>query len=246
VSKEKLGTIQRRLAWPLNKDDTHSSRRMYPFLRYKIDILGDSDLVIQALATKSKPSKVTIRSIHLKPLYTACQKIITEIESDDHKLSLSWVPRESNTTANRLCNYASRNHKSASSSSTNANQFLEFTSIPNSTHTPLTTFQASLPQCQPRSPYPPASTTFNFPKSNLALNFNSQTPSGARVEKDTIDLTEKASLPIDTLFQSQPNTISSSSSSSSSSLSSSSSSSSIFSASSALLSSDKQNQDIEL
>jgi ribonuclease HI len=215
--------------------------------RYKIDILGDSDLVIQALATKSKPSKVTIRAIHLKPLYTACQKIITEIESDDHKLSLSWVPREHNTTANRLCNDASRNHKTASSTSTNTDQFLEFTSIPNSTYTPLTTFQASLPQCQPRPSYPPASTTFNFPRSNLALNFNSQTPSGAGLETDPIDLTEKASLPIDILFQPQPNTISSSSSSySSSSLISSSSSSSISSSSSASLILDKQNQDKEL
>ena len=30
-SSEKIGTIQRRLAWPLRKDDTHKSR-MYHFL----------------------------------------------------------------------------------------------------------------------------------------------------------------------------------------------------------------------
>ncbi len=31
-SSVKIGTIQRRLAWPLRKDDTHKSRSVYNFL----------------------------------------------------------------------------------------------------------------------------------------------------------------------------------------------------------------------
>ena len=31
-SSDKIGTIQRRLAWPLRKDDTHKSRRVTKFL----------------------------------------------------------------------------------------------------------------------------------------------------------------------------------------------------------------------
>ena len=35
-SSVKIGTIQRRLAWPLRKDDTHKSRSVNNFLRYLI------------------------------------------------------------------------------------------------------------------------------------------------------------------------------------------------------------------
>jgi hypothetical protein len=34
VSYDKIGTIQRRLAWPLRKDDTHKSRTYHFFLNY--------------------------------------------------------------------------------------------------------------------------------------------------------------------------------------------------------------------
>ena len=34
-SSDKIGTIQRRLAWPLRKDDTHKSRSVNNFLRYQ-------------------------------------------------------------------------------------------------------------------------------------------------------------------------------------------------------------------
>ena len=34
VSYDKIGTIQRRLAWPLRKDDTHKSRSVNNFLFY--------------------------------------------------------------------------------------------------------------------------------------------------------------------------------------------------------------------
>ena len=34
VSYDKIGTIQRRLAWPLRKDDTHKSRTYHFFLRF--------------------------------------------------------------------------------------------------------------------------------------------------------------------------------------------------------------------
>ena len=33
-SSVKIGTIQRRLAWPLRKDDTHKSRSVHNFLRF--------------------------------------------------------------------------------------------------------------------------------------------------------------------------------------------------------------------
>jgi len=33
-SSVKIGTMQRRLAWPLRKDDTHKSRSVYNFLDF--------------------------------------------------------------------------------------------------------------------------------------------------------------------------------------------------------------------
>ena len=38
-SSVKIGTIQRRLAWPLRKDDTHKSRSVTNF--FQIEALGD-------------------------------------------------------------------------------------------------------------------------------------------------------------------------------------------------------------
>ena len=38
----KIGNIQRRLAWPLRKDDTHKSRKTYPFFYFMILLLGYS------------------------------------------------------------------------------------------------------------------------------------------------------------------------------------------------------------
>ena len=38
-SSDKIGTIQRRLAWPLRKDDTHKSRSVPNFLRDFVSLL---------------------------------------------------------------------------------------------------------------------------------------------------------------------------------------------------------------
>ena len=39
-SSVKIGTIQRRLAWPLRKDDTHKSRRVHNFLGWPVAAPG--------------------------------------------------------------------------------------------------------------------------------------------------------------------------------------------------------------
>ena len=71
VSYDKIGTIQRRLAWPLRKDDTHKSR-MYHFFVKKVRVGSTLDgvrfnLVMFAddvgLLAESRPPKITGRRV---------------------------------------------------------------------------------------------------------------------------------------------------------------------------------------
>ena len=52
-SSVKIGTIQRRLAWPLRKDDTHKSKSVNNFLNVRIDPSGWLD---QAPHNSTRPS----------------------------------------------------------------------------------------------------------------------------------------------------------------------------------------------
>jgi hypothetical protein len=57
-SSDKIGTIQRRLAWPLRKDDTHKSRKYETFwcfcfvLQMQTAIIGTSDGTARSLVRK--------------------------------------------------------------------------------------------------------------------------------------------------------------------------------------------------
>ena len=49
-SSVKIGTIQRRLAWPLRKDDTHKSRSVNNFLPHQIDNHNCDDLTLNQIS----------------------------------------------------------------------------------------------------------------------------------------------------------------------------------------------------
>ena len=66
-SFDKIGTIQRRLAWPLRKDDTHKSRRVTKFFSPKDQFLAAKDQFLTVLSFAPGPCLRVSRDPGLNP-----------------------------------------------------------------------------------------------------------------------------------------------------------------------------------
>jgi hypothetical protein len=80
VSYDKIGTIQRRLAWPLRKDDTHKSRT-YHFFCCAVHVETAVSMIpgIGATTTKRWRSRVSI------PVPPACEAGALPCELHPHR-----------------------------------------------------------------------------------------------------------------------------------------------------------------
>ena len=94
----KIGTIQRRLAWPLRKDDTHKSRRVDYFLFRRVRLLWQG-------CNSSRPAEGTAAVVRQKNLVTLLDLCVSSLRRGHANLlcivpSLTDSPRkESNNIA---------------------------------------------------------------------------------------------------------------------------------------------------
>lgn len=67
----------------------------------RLEIFGDSQLVIRQLT-----GQYAVNAPHLKPLHQKAALAIHSFRMTDRPVDLTWIPREKNTTADRLSNEA--------------------------------------------------------------------------------------------------------------------------------------------
>jgi hypothetical protein len=80
-SSVKIGTIQRRLAWPLRKDDTHKSRKYHTFFCSNSTYFRDFNLPLSCCARKlSTRFHISLFIIICTPLQRCASTVVNEME----------------------------------------------------------------------------------------------------------------------------------------------------------------------
>ena len=70
-----------------------------PLRNTSICICGDSELVIKQLK-----GEYAVENVKLKPLHGRAKRLIAKLKAAGNRVSLCWIPREENTSADRIAN----------------------------------------------------------------------------------------------------------------------------------------------